>query len=160
MQNEMIEKMMALTSGKKIRQRRIATKAEEYLMNFWFPTPGHTVFGDLAPGEEYVIDKLDKDYPEQATVKIKVKGKKNRTEIIYLQDWWWAPKQEELDEVLKGFGVKVYDDMLQRNQTFMGKPKTTEEYKRIIQNVRMFGYSEGTDIVETYFERMRENAAN
>lgn len=139
--------------GEMIRQ---ATRAEEYLMNFWLPAPGHTIFSaEQAPGEEFVIRKIVKDHTEQAVV-----DTDEGESVVFLQDWHWAPKQTELDEVLEAFGVRVCKDVLQRNQTFIPKPETTEQYMKVIQQVRMFGYQDGEEVIDKYFERMKKNAAH
>jgi len=150
---DLMEKMMALSAGKTIRQ---ATRAEEYLMNFWLPSPGHTIFSaKQAPGDEFVIKNIVKDHTEQAVV-----DTGETEEVVFLQDWHWAPKPKELDEVLEAFGVRVMKDVLQRNQTFIPKPENNEQYMKVIQQVRMFGYQDGEEILDKYFERMRTNAAN
>lgn len=149
-QQEVMKKMMMLNKGITPRQ---PTDAENYFQNFWVPAKGQSVFSPEYPGEESVIEKIEKRYPEQAVAKTG-----DEREVIYLQDWWWSPKFEELDELLKSFGVKIYDDMLERNGKMIPKPTKLDHYKKVIQTIRMYGYMEGDNLLETYLEGINPNA--
>jgi len=148
MDQDLMQKMMLASKGITARQ---PTDAESYFQNFWVPAKGQAVFSPEYPGPESVITKIEKNYPEQAVVKTE-----DESEVIYLQEWYWSPKFEELDELLKGFGVTIYDDMLQRNGKTILKPTELEHYKKVIQTIRMYGYQEGDNILEDYLDRIND----
>jgi hypothetical protein len=131
---------------------REPTAAETYLNNFWVPAVGNQIFSSEYPGDVFEIHAIDKKYPEQATVTIK-----GKPQIIYLQDWHWAPRCEELDEVLVNFGVKVYGDCIMRNKFTLAKPTKPENYVSVIRAIRKHGYETGEDLLDIYFTKTTQN---
>lgn len=149
----MIKGMEALQKGK---SKREPTKAEEYLMHFWLPRRGHRIYKRDSFGVEATIKSIDKKYQEQAIVV----DQDGVEEVVYLQDWHWSPTFDDIDEILKAFDVRVYDDMLQRNQTFLGKPKTFEQYVKVVQSIRQNSYQQGEELLTTFFERLKDVRCN
>lgn len=128
---------------------RYPTKAESYLENFWIPAVGHVIFSpEEAPGEEYQILFLNKKHPEQA----KIKNIDNQFEIVYLQDWHWAPREKDLDEILKKFGVRILGDCVMRNRITLAKPKTPEEYVKVLREIRKYSMVDGIDYISQYHQ--------
>lgn len=131
---------------------RYPTQAEQYLTNFWVPAVGNIVFSaEEAPGEEYKILEIDKKYQEQALVK----NVDNKPEILFLQDWHWAPQTDDLDDILQRFGVQILNDCVARNRVMLAKPKTPEEYVKVIRAIRKHGYESGDDLLKRYFNETK-----
>jgi len=136
---------------------RTPTEDEYGLTHYWVPTQGNKVFSAAeAPGETYVIEAINKDYPEQAIVT----NIDNKKQVIYLQDWNWAPAPKELDEILERFGLKVLGDSVMKiNSKFSRrKPENLKDYVVVIRDFRMFSYGTGVDVLKEYFDKDKPNA--
>lgn len=146
------DKMNALK--KLTKPFRRPTKAELYLTNFWEPAAGQVVFSEEEQaGEVFRIIALDNKHPEQATVMLV-----GKPHIIYLQDWCWAPRPEEMDHILINLGIRIHKDIVKKGKFQHDRPETPEQYVKVIREVRKYGVR-----IENYFQgkdKVKENVVS
>ena len=102
-------------------------RAINYLPNFWEPKLGSQM---LIDGEYTTIDHVEKDYPEQVSLK-------GDDSIHYVQDLEWFPEMSEVFDIFKNLGIKVFDDGVRYNRIFKSKPKTLIEAAQILVDLRV-----------------------
>lgn len=111
----------------KIHPTVFLTEAEKYLYHFWEPKIGHKV---VYCNKKYIIKKI---IDNQAIVG------KNR--MLWLQDLGWKPTIDDCDDIAVRFNTQITPEQIifkhGNRRCIFAKPKTVEEYRDIIRQLRV-----------------------
>lgn len=105
-----------------------------YLARLWSPSPGQRVLNSLFE-PLCVVGIPDEEYPEQVQL--------STGEIAFVQDLFWYPTQDELNNLLRSFGALVSGDSVLYRKVFFALPSTLDDYCKIIGQIRFRSASFG-----------------
>jgi len=98
----------------------------DYLARLWTVTSGQRVLDDMYEVDHVVA--VDGDYPEQVHL--------DSGKIGYLQDLFWYPTNEEVNNLLSKFGAKINSDSVLFKKAFFALPVNLADYCQLIGQIR------------------------